>query len=320
MILVTGASGFIGRHLVEELRARGKPPRCLVRRESFAQEYPGIDYVLGDLATGAGIEAAVRGVDLIIHLAGVTKAISPSDYYTGNARTTEKLARAIAGRSIRLLHVSSLAAVGPSPDGVPVTEDSEPHPLSHYGRSKLEAEQVVRAFLPDAVILRPPVVYGPRDTGVFQVIQPLSHGVAVEIAGGERWLSVVYVRDLVEGLLAASASPQAAGRTYFLAHPQPVSWSQLAGTAARLMGRRTRLLRIPVSAARAVGYAAEFWSRVSRKASVLSRDKIREAECLTWTCDSRRAAAELNFQAHTPLEIGLAATLRWYKEAGWLHF
>jgi dihydroflavonol-4-reductase len=320
MVLVTGATGFIGRHLVEELCALGKPPRCLVRREGFRWEFPGVEFAIADLATGTGLEAAVRGVDLIIHLAGVTKAVRPRDYYTGNTRATENLARAISGRPIRLVHVSSLAALGPSPDGVPVTEDSEPHPLTHYGRSKLEAEQLVRTLVPGAVILRPPVVYGPRDTGVFQVIQPVSRGVAVEIAGGERWLSAIYVKDLVEGLLAAAASPQAAGRAYFLAHPQPVSWSELESTAARLMGRRTRVLRIPTSVARAVGYGAEFWSRVSRKPSVFSRDKIREALCRSWTCDTRRAAAELDFHARTSLEIGLAATLAWYKEAGWLHF
>ncbi len=320
MILVTGAGGFIGSHLVEALRERGSAFRCLVRRQSFAREFPGVDVAFGDLATGEGLEPALRDVELVIHLAGVTKALHLRDFSTGNVRATENLARAIAARPVRLLHVSSLAAAGPSPDGVAVTEEMEPRPVSHYGRSKLQAEQVVRKLVPDAVIVRPPVVYGPRDSGVFQILEPISRGWAVELGRHERRLSMVYVQDLVEGLLSAAAYPQAAGRIYFLAHPQPVSWPDLAGTAARLMGRRTRVLRIPVRAAHVAAFGAECWSLFRRTPSFLSRDKVHEASCPYWICDSGRAARELGFHARTPLEKGLAATLAWYKEAGWLHY
>ena len=163
----------------------------------------------------------------MIHLAGVTKALRAEDYYSGNVRATEQLAHALAGRDVRLVHVSSLAAIGPSTAGVPLGEDAEPHPLTHYGKSKLEAERVVRSLLPDAVIVRPPVVYGPRDTDVFQLLKSISKGMVLEIAGGERWFSAIYVHDLVEGLLAAAGTPGAAGRTYFLAHAKAVSWRQL---------------------------------------------------------------------------------------------
>jgi nucleoside-diphosphate-sugar epimerase len=320
MILVTGATGFIGSHLVEGLSARGEKLRCLVRRHGLAFNQPAVEIAKGDLATGEGLEAALCGVELVIHLAGVTKALRSGDYYTGNARATENLARLLAGRGIRLVHVSSLAAIGPSADGVPVTEDAEPHPITHYGKSKLEAEKMVRVLLPDAVIVRPPVVYGPRDTGVFQVIKSIGRGLALEIGGGERWFSAIYVKDLVEGLRAAAASPQARGRAYFLSHPKPVSWGELAATAAGIMGVRARRVRVPLAAARAVGNCADLWARATRKPAIVSREKIREAECMYWTCDTRRAAAELNFHAQTSLEHGLAETLARYKEAGWLQY
>jgi nucleoside-diphosphate-sugar epimerase len=304
--------------------ARG-PARSQVRRSSRTDGIPeGVEMAQADWATGQGIEAALDGVDTVIHLAGVTKALAPADYYTGNARATETLARLLAGRPIRFVHVSSLAAMGPSPDGAPLTEDARPCPLSHYGKSKLEGERMAARWRPDAVIVRPPVVYGPRDTGVLQILKSIASGVVLEISGGERWFSAIYAEDLAEGLIAAAEAPQAAGRTYFLAHPKVISWSELAAVAARIIfrqpGRRPRVVRIPPAVARAAGYCAELWSRVTRKPGILSRDKVAEACCRAWTCDSRRAARELGFEAATSLETGLARTLAWYKEAGWIRY
>jgi nucleoside-diphosphate-sugar epimerase len=127
------------------------------------------------------------------------------------------------------------------------------------------------------------------------------------------------VKDLVEGLLAARC-PQAAGRAYFMAHPEAVSWSDFAAAAARIMRRNPRVVRIPAPVAYAVGCCAEAWARLTRKAGIVSRDKIAEAQCRYWTCDTRRAAREIGFEARTPLEAGLAETLAWYKEAGWLNY
>jgi nucleoside-diphosphate-sugar epimerase len=278
----------------------------------------GIEAAYGDLISGEGVEEAVRGADTVIHLAGVTKALAARDYYAGNVRATETLVRALAGRAVRLVHVSTLAAIGPSGDGTPVDEDAQPHPLTHYGKSNLEAERMVRALAPDAVIVRPPVVYGPRDTDVFQLLQSISKGWVLEIAGGERWFSAIYVGDLVEGLLVARRG--VGGRAYFLAHSQPVSWSELSAAAARIMARRPRVVRVPPLVAYAVGLGAEVWSQVTRKPGIISREKVAEARCRWWTCDTRRAAAELGFEARTPLNAGLAQTLAWYKEAAWLKY
>lgn len=319
MTLVTGAAGFIGSHLVEALLARGEPVRALVRPSSSRRFLPPAEILSGDLATGAGVSEALAGITTIFHVAGVTKALSRDDYHRGNVLATRNLAQAAAGKPIRFVHVSSLAAIGPS-TGRPLTEDAAPHPLTAYGKSKLESERAVLACKPDAVILRPPVVYGPRDTGVLQVLKPLSRGWAVEISGGDRWFSAIYVKDLVDGLLAAAATPSAAGRAYFLTHGKPVSWAALAAAAGRIMGRQARVLRIPAPAASAIGLGAEAWSRITGRPGILSRDKIAEARCPVWTCDGSRAAAELGFEAQTSLEHGLAATLAWYKEAGWLRY
>jgi len=276
--------------------------------------------VVGVLVSGVGVEEALEGVDLVFHLAGTTKALKVDDYYAGNVRATEKLAAAMAGHGIRMVHVSSLAAVGPSLDGTPVREDDEARPLTHYGKSKLEGERVVRRLVPGVVIVRPPVVYGPRDTDVFQVLKPLSRGLAVQIGRGERWFSAIYVGDLVEGLMAASASALAGGRTYFLANSAAVSWGDLRESAARIMGRGARVLQVPQSVAYAAGFGAEVWARLTGKPGIISREKVTEALCPYWTCDTRRAAAEIGFRAPTSLDAGLGLTLAWYREAGWLKY
>ena len=204
----------------------------------------------------------------------------------------------MAGRGIRLVHVSSLAAMGPSCAGMPLTEDAEPHPLTHYGKSKLEAERLVRDLAPDAVIVRPPVVYGPRDTDVFQLLKSISKGLVLEISGGERWFSAIYVKDLVKGLLAALGTPCAAGRSYFLAHAKPLSWGQLGASAARIMHRTPRVVAVPFEVANAVGACAEIWARMTGKPGIISREKIAEARCMAWTRDGG-ATQELLCSAHT---------------------
>ncbi len=324
MILITGGTGFIGSHLAEAVCARGAPLRCLIRRDSFKRRPCALpaatEVVFGDLVSGEGLREAVEGADTVIHLAGVTKALSKSEFHLGNVRATENLARALAGRGVRFVHVSSLAAIGPSTDGTPLSDDAEPHPVTHYGISKLEGERIARALVPDAVIVRPAVVYGPRDTDVLEMFRWINRGFVLEISGGERWLQAIYVKDLVEGLLAAACAPQAGGRTYFLAHAKLVSWSELICAAARIMSKRTRVLRVPSLFAYAVGGFAEACSRLTGKPAIISREKVKEAQCRHWVCDTRRAAQELAFQAQTPLEFGLAQTLAWYKDVGWLKY
>jgi nucleoside-diphosphate-sugar epimerase len=255
----------------------------------------------------------------VINLAGTTKALRAEDYRTGNHVATENLVRAMGVHAARLVHVSSLSAAGPSPAGVPVDEDVEPAPLTLYGKSKLDGERAARTRS-GTVIIRPPVVYGPRDTDVFRLLQAISRGFVLEIAGGERWFSGIYVKDLVTGLIAAADCEQAEGRTYFLAHERAHTWGELAATASGIMDAHPRTIRVPYAVAHAVGLAAETWSRLTRTPSIISRDKVLEARCRYWTCSPARAARELGFTASTSLHDGLAESLAWYREEGWLTY
>lgn len=327
IVLVTGASGFIGSHLVERLLAEGASVRCLVRpvspRGGAARHLPppGAKPVLGDLLTGAGVAEAVQGATVVFHLAGVTKTLRVSEYYTGNVTTTENLLRALRSSDARLIHVSSLAAMGPSPGGAPLREDSPPQPLTHYGRSKLEGERAVRASAlgPSAVVIRPPVVYGPRDTDVFQVFRAAARGLLVRI-GAESYFSFIHVADLIDGLLLAAGRPEAAGRDYFLANPAPVSWTEFASIAAAVAGRKLRTFALPSWGAYLAGACAELWARVKRRPGILSRDKVADARQRYWICDATRAASELGFTAQLSLREGVAATLEWYRQERWLTY
>ena len=318
MTLITGATGFIGSHLIDRLKYLKRPFRCLSRRGSRHSMPEGVESVEADLSTGQGLEQALDGITCVIHLAGVTKTWRPAEYYTGNAGATAVLCKALAGKGIRLVHVSSLAAMGPNDDGKPLREDAVPAPFTHYGKSKLQAEQTVRASVPGAVIVRPPVVYGPRDTDVFKLLEAVNRGWMLEIGGGERYFSAIFVRDLVDGLLAASAHPAAAGRTYFVAHAEPLTWTRFGNTAAQILGKHPRAVRVPVPIAWLIGLGSEALSWILRKPVIISREKVAEAQCRYWTCDSQRAADDLGFVASTSLDRGLAETLAWYKEAGWL--
>jgi nucleoside-diphosphate-sugar epimerase len=321
MILVTGGTGFIGSHLVDRLLEKKELFRVLARRPGSVKN---MIASRGDLATGEGIVAALEGVDTVIHLAGTTKTLAPGGYWLGNVVAAENLARAIgaAGRPIRVVHVSSLAAVGPAPDGEAVTEADQPRPVSLYGKSKLEGERRMRAHVPQAIVIRPPVVYGPRDTDVFQIVKSASRGLALRISGGrsggENWFSAIYVRDLVDGILLAAASPSAAGKTWFLAHPKPVSFTDTIADIARAIGRTPRIVTIPPPAAYAAGACAEALSWLTRKPAILSRDKVREMVRTRWVCSSDRARSELGFEAATDFREGIEKSIAWYRMAGWL--
>ncbi len=325
-VLVTGATGFIGSHLVEKLVGLGCRVRCLVRRTSSLAALPvsRIELAYGDLGSGAGLAEAVRGASFVFHLGGLTKALSNSEFYRGNARGTENLLRAIEGAAAppTLVHVSTLAAVGPSSDGTPIREDVPPNPVTHYGRSKLEAEQAVRRspVSGSAVIVRPPVVYGPRDTDVYRVFRLIARGFLLRLGRDEGFFSLIHAGDLAEGLVAAARCEQARGRTYFLANDKPASWTEFAETAARIMGRPLRVVSVPWPAAYAAGYISELSCRLRKRPGIISREKLAEARCRYWVCDTSRAREDIGFTARKSLAEGIADTLDWYRQAGWLHY
>lgn len=316
IVLVTGGGGFIGKHLVRRLVDSGKPVRLLARREL---EVPGAEVLRCDLASGIP-KAALEGVSSIIHLAGVTKALNPAEYTLGNVTATRNLAAA-CGPEMEFIHLSSLAAAGPSADGRLLTEDDPPRPVSLYGRSKLAGESSLRdsPLASRAIILRPAVVYGPGDRDVFHVFRGISLGVMAGIGTLDARFSYVYVHDLVECILTAlKSAPGIRGGTYFVANPEPVTWRTFAVLTAQAMHRNVRFVALPPALASAVGLVSDVAAHLRGKSTIFSRDKVREGVHPHWVCDAALAASELGFVAPTALPEGIANTLDWYRTSGWL--
>ncbi|MBD3869657.1 MAG: NAD(P)-dependent oxidoreductase [Acidobacteria bacterium] len=323
--VVTGAAGFVGSQLVEKLLARGDDVVCIERTAGRPGWLEGLDVefhpcglddseVLGDLICPA---------DVVYHLAALTEARTPAECYAVNTNGTANIMKAAAGCSCsppKVVFMSSLAAVGPAGEGESLTSDTPPLPLSHYGRSKLHAEAVVHAYgdrVP-SVICRFPAVYGPRDRVVLKLFRMVARGFALTIGPWEREVSVVHVSDAVNGLIAAAGADTAPGRTYNLAHPQPVTWGEFVLAIGRALGHRPLKIAVPVAAARPIALAAEAVAMLGRRAAVLNRDRVRELSQARWVCDPSAAIEEIGFQPRLSLESGVAATAVWLRRNQWI--
>ncbi len=323
--LVTGASGFIGSHLAERLVRDGWEVRCLLRRTSSPLWLEGlpIEVVTDDLVTPRDLSRAVNGVDVVFHAAGVTKACCEMDYYDGNFRATTNLLYACLRRGsdhMRFVHVSSLSAAGPSTDGRLRIEGDPPRPVSWYGRSKLLAEEALQGASRNiaATIVRPTIVYGPRDRDVFQYFQSVAMGFHPVPGKGLQRVMLVHVDDLVDGLLLAASSDRAAGQTYFITSDEDFNWLEVGDVLREALRCQAITLPMPEIFMRLLGACGSLLSRFTGRAFVLNSDKMREGLQANWLCSNRKAMDELGFQPAVGLRQGVASCAAWYRQAGWL--
>lgn len=324
-ILVTGASGFVGGHIVWSLRAKQVAVRCLVRRTSrldFIQP-SAAEIVWGDVTDRESLTAALDGIDGVIHCAGITKARSRMEFFRINVEGSRNLyttCKEYGGRLGKIVHISSLAALGPAIDGKPVEEDAQPHPVSDYGESKLAAQRIAEQCmkeLPVSIILPPPV-YGPRDVDFLVYFKLLARGFAPLIGRRPRFLSLIYARDLAEAAVQALFSDRAAGRSYLVSDGETYSWADITDAIGAVMNRRTWRIHFPVAAARLLGRLGDLGSFLTGKAPLISSQKVREFCQDAWTCSSHRIEEELEFHPRWNIESGIRETYLWYKEKAWL--
>ena len=324
LALVTGASGFVGSHVVDELLRRGARVRCLLRATSSRRWLDGktVDLVAGDVGSPEGLDEAVAGADWIVHAAGLTHARNAAEFHRANVDGTENiLAAALRSdpKPRRFLYISSQAAAGPSLDDGPVTEDLPPRPVSSYGNSKLAGELLVmRAAdrLP-VVTIRPPTVYGPRETSLLKYFRAVRAHLRPE-PGGPRSLSVVYAEDHARAVWECLDQDAAVGQVYFVGGPDLTTFQELGDVIERAMG--TRALRFPVPSVllQAGALAGEAIGALTGRAPFFSREKFREITAGPWTVSSHKIRSQLGWAPATSLEEGVQATARWYREAGWV--
>ena len=325
-VLVTGATGFVGRHTAEALAARGHRVRCLVRPPTDPRSLAaaGFEVLRGHLLDQAARAAAVAGADAVVHVAGMIAARSFHEMRRANVEGAGRIAascRRVPAPPRRFVLVSSLAAAGPSLRDVPMREDEPPRPVSRYGLSKLLGERAVARALPlatERVVIRPPAVYGPRDRGILPFFQAAARGIRPRIGTRPRRLSLVSGIDLADAIRRAVEAPAAAGRTYFVADAESYELSDVLRRIGAAGGTRGRVVPLPEAVVRLVGVLAEEVAHARGQVPLFSRDKVREFLAPGWECDASRARSELGWAPARTLDAGLAETAAWYREAGWL--
>lgn len=328
---VTGGTGFIGSHLVEALLARGYDEvRCLVRSSLKWLDGLAVEVVEGDLFDDEALRAGVRDVDYVFHAAGVTRARSWETFEKGNVTGTLNLLRAVreANEGVRkVLVTSSLAAVGACEGGV-ATEETPLAPVSNYGRSKAAMERALRRPAPEGTmyaeqlpiaVVRPPAVYGPRETDIFTFFKTVSRGVCPIVGRGtDPALSLVHVRDLVRGMVDVAEAEATRGKTYFIGSEEVYTWNQVKQATTAALGRGALTLPIPSALVEPVGAIVEVAARLVGQYPPLNREKAREIVKTCKVCTVDRVKRDVGYRQRVALEAGIAETIDWYREHGWL--
>ncbi len=323
--VVTGGAGFVGSHLTERLANGGVEVVCIERPKASTMQLNGthVDFHDCGLNDEDELRKCLRGADVVFHLGALTQARTSEDFYRVNTDGTAAVLRAASRQESPPLFVfaSSLAALGPCSGNGDLTDRSIPHPLSHYGNSKLLAEAVVHAYADDvpSVIFRLSTVYGPREMAVLKLFRMIKYGLALTVGPWSRQVSMLYVVDLVEAFVRSAEMPQAVvGQTLLLAHPVPTTWEQFALTIGSVLNRKPRLLSIPIPVANGIAVSAEVAAHLQGSAAILNRERVREISQDRWVCDVSKTINTLGYMPAWPVERGVAATADWYRHAGWI--
>jgi nucleoside-diphosphate-sugar epimerase len=325
-VLLTGGSGFLGSFTAEQLAADGHVVRALVRPRSdktVLEKLPGVEFAAGAIEDPASLLPAAENVDAVVHVAGIVKARKPEDFFQVNAQGTKNLLDAAIQRGVRrFVYVSSLAAVGPSADGTPVPDDAEPRPVTHYGRSKLEAERAVLAAKDrlHVTVLRPPLIYGPRDRETLAFFTSVRNGVLPMTGDGSNTLSVVYVADCAAAIVRAlKAEGAPSGRAYFVDDGAVYVWRDALAEIESALGRRAFVrFGMPLGVVKVAAAATQLWGKVTNTAQMLTLDKVNELTQPHWVCSGAGARRDLGWEPRVQWAAGVQEAVKWYRAQGWL--
>jgi nucleoside-diphosphate-sugar epimerase len=332
-VFITGATGFIGSHVVDWYRDRGHVVRCLVRSADQAPQLrrAGVELVAGTLEDVAAWSAALAGCGTVINAGGAVAARRRGDLAAVNGRALGNLAEACSRIETppALVHISSLAAAGPAPGPAPADESLPPAPISRYGTSKLAGERELRlraARLP-ITIVRPGVVFGDRDPRLAAVFQSIDRfRLHVRMGFHDAPLSLVHVADLVPLLAAAAAAgerlaaagPALAGQGIYNAcddreHP---TYGDVGRKIAAALGRSVLVMPLPLTLAWPASLAIQLFWNACGQPSIVSPDKLREATAGSWAATAAKARRGLGFAAAATLDERLRETAAWLRANG----
>ena len=322
---VTGGTGFIGSHLVERLLKRGYTVRCLIRnpkKPGYLADLP-VELITGDLFSREALERGISGVDQVFHIAGVVGSRTKKGFYTHNRDGTRQIVETTASINPglkRFVFVSSGAAVGPASRDAMVDEKTPYHPITTYGKSKMEAELEVLKFKDEfpVTIVRPTAVYGPRDPATFDYFKTIDGGIEPLVGLKDKLVSLVHSSDLVLGIILAAEHPGATGQTYFMGSDRPYTWREIGDVTKEVMGKKALRIRLPEPLVFTIATVAGLASRFREKPSVLNFEKGRDMVQDRWAFDSSKAMRELGYAPAVTLAEGIRETVTWYRKNGWL--
>jgi nucleoside-diphosphate-sugar epimerase len=325
---VTGATGFIGRHLVANLVDRGIEVRAIVRsspanRPKASRGDEGLVLHRDVTVVRSGLERAAltdafRDVDAVVHLAGVVSALRDQEYFAVNVEGTRAVAQAAQAGGVRLIHVSSLAAAGPAPASSPRSEDDPAAPVTPYGRSKLESERVLAA-MPGLrwIVLRPGVVYGPGDRALLPLFQFAKRGVLPLVGRPTAAYTLIHVSDLVRAIMAALDS-DVDRQAIFAGHPRPATGRELLEGVRSAVDRTARIIRVPMALTRLAAIAGDIAGAIRGRPLVLNGRRYVDLSAEGFVCRVDRMRDRLGIVAEIDLAPGLAHTAAWYTQEQWL--
>jgi len=320
---ITGATGFIGSHLADRLIADNvfTEVRCLVRSRDKWLEGKNFTRINGDLNDINALSKGIKGADIVFHLAAIVMAPTQKEFTQANVNATEDIIRIAQKNGVKnLVILSSIAAAGPS-NGTPIDESRVFKPVSMYGRSKRDMEKAIHQIAKDddsVKIIRPPAVYGPREDQIFTYFKTFKKGLSTIVGDGiHPRLSMVYVDDLVDGIIKASSKTDKGIHTYFITGPDTYDWNQIHAITSTVMGKKAFKLKIKPSLVKKVGSFIENTASLIGKYPVVNKEKTNEL-VLEWTCSSNKAERELDYSPKVSLQEGISRTIHWYQKHNWL--
>lgn len=325
--LVTGGTGFIGSHVADLLAARGYDVVCTVRSSSNLRWLKDKPYSLvrASLDDPESLQRALEGTDLVFHVAGLTSARNFNEFMRGNRDATRTLLDAVARYAPnvrRFLHVSSLAAVGPSASlDNPVDETTPLHPITSYGKSKSAAEEEVLARSKDfpVTIVRPPAVYGQRDTEILTFFQTVNKGIAPLIGFDDKRISLIHGLDLARGIIEAAEAERAVGETYFISSNDFYSWEEVCAVTSGILNKKRMLtVRLPHALVFSIAGINGLLGKFAKKPPVLNFEKGRDITRRYWICSADKAKRDFGYRQEISLEDGIEQTIAWYRTMGWI--
>ncbi|HKI77587.1 MAG TPA: NAD(P)-dependent oxidoreductase [Ignavibacteriaceae bacterium] len=323
--VVTGATGFVGSHLVDQLLKRNYTIRCITRKTSSLKWLEGKNVEIFDtgLMDKEGLRKAFKDAEYIFHVAGVVKAKRKEGYFKGNVDTTKNLlevAEEFKENIKRFVIVSSQTAAGPSFSEEAIDEKITPHPITTYGRSKLAEEEVGKSFMDSipVTICRAPAVYGERDSEIFIFFKTFSQGLMTQIGFDKKKVSFIHAEDFVIGLIQAAESDKAANELYFISSEKYYSWEEIGTVTAKVLDKKPFKIRIPHFLVFMIMSITQFFALFSRKATILNIEKAKDITQPYWTCDTSKAIRDFGYHQNISIEEGIKRTCDWYKKMGWI--